>query len=248
MKSHLESHDEPETVDDAGYKGTAEAKAGEHDLGERGRLCGPDGVPVEASDGGEKAEEAAEVIVFPLPSETEGLSAKEWAARIWARSSQKCENCGATQRLRLLMVVPVEAGGQYVLRNGIVLCRTCEVAKDRASRSKPTDQRPINFWLSRGLYDRLRANLGAEFRSMAALVRYLMGLYVDGHLSGAYEDVLQYQDTESDMKVNVWVDSEAYRKFKAACDHNGATVTAVLRGLIKMYDFEMGRIHKRGEV
>lgn len=120
--------------------------------------------------------------------------------------------------------------------NGVLLCRSCEMASDAFSKSsKGENQRLVNFWVSRPLFERLKKSLEVYkgFHSMGGLVRYLMAKYVEDE--GRFDDLDLYQDEGADTKVNVWVDRDRYDTFKALLDKRGMTVTDAVKSLIAMY-------------
>lgn len=164
-----------------------------------------------------------------------------WEREVLTRCRSKCVNCGGPDNLRVRMIVPPEAGGQLVESNGTVLCRTCEMAQEtfakRATRAE--NRRPINFWVSRRLYNRLQNGLKAKngFESMGALIRYLMAKYIGD--PERFADLQQYQEEASpDVKVNAWVGGDEYGTFKVLVDRNGMTVTDTIKALIVMYENE----------
>jgi hypothetical protein len=119
------------------------------------------------------------------------------------------------------------------------LCRACDLTMDLTTRyTEPVQRkRPVNFWVSSALYKRLHdGSEKTSFRSMAGLIRFLMTKYVTD--SSRFDDLLQYQDTGTDVKVNVWVEDDIYARFKTLADHNGLTVTSALKGLIGMFEAE----------
>jgi hypothetical protein len=169
----------------------------------------------------------AEVVVKVDPR-------KQWEDLIWTRNRNKCSNCGGTDRLRVKMIVPVEAGGKLVESNGVLLCRPCELAADAVSSPKSgEDRRPINFWVSQPLYKALSEADG--FSSMSSLVRFLMSRYVADE--GRFDDLEQYQDESGgdSVKVNVWVENDCYGTFKELVTRRGLTVTDAIKALVKMF-------------
>lgn len=187
--------------------------------------------------------------------QTEVLSAtaeqrqEAWATRVWDACGGKCSNCGSKDRLKVEMIVPSDAGGQEVVSNGTLLCRTCELAREISARTSfPASgerTRPINFFVSQDLHSKLKNGLGENygFRSVSALVRFLMAQFVAD--ADRFDDLTLYQDGGSDVKINVWVDREMYDTFKAITDRNGMTVTDTLKGLIRMYEAETRRLAGR---
>jgi hypothetical protein len=171
-----------------------------------------------------------------------------WECHVWDEHQGKCSNCGSSDRLKARMVVPQEAGGQLVPSNGVLLCRTCEIAAD-SSRETPGDtRRPINFWVSRPLFDYLQDTAPkSSFGSMASLVRYLMTKYVEDE--GRFDDLDNYQDAPgSDVKINVWIERDMYETFKDKVRNRGSSVTASLASLIKLYEAEGVALGKRKEL
>jgi len=176
----------------------------------------------------------------------EGNTQRAWDAVVMAEARGKCANCGSEDRLRPRMVVPEVAGGKLIPSNGIVLCRTCELAMDSAGRYVEPGQmkRPVNFWVSKKLYDRLQnESEKTSFKSMAGLVRFLMTKYVSD--PDRFDDLAQYQDVGTDVKVNVWVESGIYGRFKELVDRRGSTVTDALKGLIGMFENEASALFGR---
>lgn len=162
---------------------------------------------------------------------------QSWEKAVWQTHRSRCSNCGAGERLRVKAIVPIEAGGQLVPSNGALLCRSCEMASDSYSKSsKGENQRLVNFWVSRPLFERLKTGLERHngFTSMGSLVRYLMAKYVEDE--SRFDDLELYQDEGADVKVNVWVDRDRYNTFKALLDKRGMTVTDAIKSLIRAYE------------
>jgi len=158
-----------------------------------------------------------------------------WTQAVWEACRSRCSNCGGTDKLRVKMIVPEEAGGKLVPSNGALLCRACEMAAESTPHSDTT-LRPINFWVSEQLYNSLQSNARGGFNSMAALVRYLMAKFVTDE--SRFDDLDKYQDAGSDVKVNVWVETDRYASFKKIVDSRGLTVTDAIKALIRMYEAE----------
>lgn len=175
---------------------------------------------------------AAEKLERPASS-----TETDWEKRIYQRYRNRCANCGNTERLRVKMVVPLEAGGHMSDSNGVLLCRSCEMAADAVKgRSKAGDQRLVNFWVSRRLFERIQEGLKTykAFNSMGTLVRYLICKYIEDE--ARFDDLELYQDEGADTKLNVWVDRKHYDTFKVLLDKRGVTVTDTLKSLIRMYE------------
>jgi len=175
-----------------------------------------------------------------------GAREETWVTQVWEQHRNRCSNCGGTDRMKLVLVVPEDVGGQKIASNATILCRPCDVARStQAKADEPAsgkDARPINFWVSQKLYGTLQNGLSKRygFKSVAALVRFLMSQYVAD--APRFDDVLQFQDHGNDVKVNVWVPRDVYAEFKQLADKNGGTVTDTIRGLIRMYEAEAERV------
>jgi hypothetical protein len=173
-------------------------------------------------------------------------NSQSWEKLVRTSGRERCANCGGTDRLRPRMIVPLEAGGQLVESNGALLCRTCELALESAASTNTSSQakRPVNFWVSRALYDRLSVESERTlFRSMAGLTRFLLTKYVED--PERFDDLEQYQDEGADVKVNVWIESSIYERFKQLVDLRGSTVTQTLKALIQLFETDA---HKLNEV
>ena len=184
-----------------------------------------------------KSSEASEVEqLSPTTKDQKSL----WELAVREQSKDRCSKCGGDDRVRVSMIVPSEAGGNYVVSNGRTLCRPCEMASEAVAFGRPGEEtrRPLNFWVSRKLYDRIQQGLETRrgFPSMGALVRYLMTKYVTDE--PRFDDLEQYQDKDADVKINVWVEREHYTTFKVLIDKRGMTVTDGVKSLILMYEAE----------
>lgn len=171
---------------------------------------------------------------------TEAEIKSQWILDVFERFNNKCSNCGAEYNLHARMIVPPEAGGKYVVENGVVVCRVCEMAASAAlhAKAKGKDRRPINVWISRALYGKLQDALSQRngFSSMGSLVRSLMHMVVEEEQQ--FADLSNYQDQGSDVKINVWVDLSVYDDFKKIVGDQNLTVTDAIKGLIMMYEGE----------
>lgn len=158
---------------------------------------------------------------------------KPWEQQVREHYRDRCAGCGSTDRLKAKLIVPEEAGGKKLVTNGVLLCRSCEMAAESIDRSTGSDQRLVNFWVSQQLFDRIRWSIDhyKAFNSMGALVRYLMAKYLEDE--NRFDDLDLYQDIDSaDTKINVWVDRSIYAAFKVLIDKRGLTVTDALKSLI----------------
>jgi hypothetical protein len=171
---------------------------------------------------------------------------ESWATRVIEACGGRCANCGSDHRLKVRMIVPEESGGKKTVSNGTLLCRTCELAREISLKvPQPASgerTRPINFFVSQDLHAKLQNGLATKygFRSVSALVRFLMSKYVTD--PSDFDDLEMFQDSGSEVKVNVWVGRDIYASFKAITDRDGTTVTDTLKGLIRMYETEAQRI------
>ena len=159
---------------------------------------------------------------------------KDWKESVLKRDNGRCVNCERKSHISACFVIPPEAGGRIRTENGVTLCRECRVAADGA-RVLPVridNKTPINFLMSRRLHDAVDryAKNGSKFGSISALVRrQITSFIVDPEL---YEDIRQWQDDGSDVKVNGWVDGDQYEVFKRMCQERGLTYTDALKALL----------------
>jgi len=164
-----------------------------------------------------------------------------WIRAVWEHYGGKCGNCGCAENVTVRMHVPEAAGGQFVLTNGYLICRTCEVANAavrKAEETGKTPKRPICVWISRKLYDSVQTSLSTRngFSSMAGLTRYMMKLVVED--PARFSDLENYQDRGSDLKINLWVDAADYDRFKGVLSDRNLTVTDGIKGLMLLYTTE----------
>jgi|WetSurMetagenome_2_1015567.scaffolds.fasta_scaffold19125_3 hypothetical protein len=176
-------------------------------------------------------------------------SQERWATQVFEACRGRCSNCGSDDRLRVEMIVPETAGGRKLVSNGTLLCRTCTLAREIGERrpypASGEHTRPINFFVSRGLHNKLGNGLATDngFRSVSSLVRFLMTRFVGD--PDRFDDLEMFQDPGSDVKINVWVDRDIYDRFKAIADRMGMTVTDALKGLIKLYEVQTESVMQR---
>jgi len=164
-------------------------------------------------------------------------SRRLWEREVRVRAQNKCSNCGSDDRLRVHMIVPLEAGGHFVESNGVLLCRTCDMAKDFSPGVK-SGRWPVNIWVSRRLYDRIQETIQVKngVKSMSSLARYLISKYITDEDS--FDDLEQYQESGNDVKINVWVDKDKYETFQVLLKRRGMTVTDALKALITVWHGE----------
>ncbi len=156
-----------------------------------------------------------------------------------AARGNKCANCGSTDNVAIRLIVPEKVGGTYVDTNIVVLCRPCDMALDASSSADAgRDRRSINIWVSAALYSKLQQGIKNKpgFSSMGSLVRYLINKYIED--PSRFCDLEQFQSVGSDSKINIWVETENYNKFKDFISARGCTVTDALKSLIAIYESE----------
>lgn len=183
--------------------------------------------------------DAGHMVPTGAPMTTEDpIDIRVWSQTVYDAAHGKCANCGSEHKTKPRLIVPEEAGGKLLLANSVLLCRACEMASSVVPRKiGEAGRRLVNIWVSDRLYKRLseRRDVG-HTSSMGALVRYLMGRYVDD--VSRFDDLASYQDAGSDVRLNIWVDSDLYATFKTLVDAQGLTVTSALKALFCMFEAE----------
>ena len=170
----------------------------------------------------------------------EEIDVRYWHQGVLETYKGRCANCGSDHKVEPRLVVPQEVGGKRTLSNSTLLCRACELASGLATKEDNENRRIVNLWVSRRLYDRLHAQKDdGKITSMGSLVRFLMSQYVEDQ--SRYDDLAQYQDGGTDVRLNVWVDADLYVKFKAAVDEAGHTVTSTIKSLFCLYETDLSR-------
>lgn len=169
---------------------------------------------------------------------TEEVDVRHWAAAVSDAFQGKCANCGSEHKVSPRLVVPHESGGKRIISNSTLLCRACELASGVLPRRiGESDRRLINIWVSDALNAKLRERRDqGKSQSIGSFVRYLMSKYVADQRR--FDDLAQYQDSGTDVRLNVWVDSDLYSTFKTIVDAEGMTVTSALKSLFCMYEAE----------
>jgi hypothetical protein len=162
--------------------------------------------------------------------------------KIREKYRDQCSNCGSGHKLRVKLVVPLEAGGFEIESNGVLLCRACEMSAETIAPLTGTQgaRRMINFWVSHHIHSRMSNGMATSrgLRSMSSLVRYLMVSYVED--ADRFDDLDKYQGSDpADVKVNVWVPADQYQIFHRLVRSKGLTVTDAIKGLIQMFDSEV---------
>lgn len=189
---------------------------------------------------------AADLSFVPtdLPRVVEHLRHDErlsFQRMLLAKSGGKCSNCGSRDRVRVRLVVPEEAGGVFIETNGVVLCRTCDMARDSVPGAAGQENHfVVSIWMSQRLRARIESIIENKksFRSWSSLSRYLISKFVsDEH---RFDDLEQYQDGPSETKVTIRVDKSIYGSFAAILKRRGTTVTDSLKALYLMYAAGVG--------
>lgn len=153
-----------------------------------------------------------------------------WVTEVFQRFNNKCGNCGATERLTVRMIVPLEVGGQEVATNGVLLCRICDIVSGLTPKPGAVSfSRPFNFYVSQSLFEFITER-GKVNRGVADFLRQMIDTYLGDPLR--YDDILQYQDSDSAVKINFHLPSEQFDRLRAHAVAMGSNVTEVLRGLL----------------
>lgn len=168
--------------------------------------------------------------------------APQWQEEVWSRADGKCCNCGSKHKVALKLIVAEEAGGKQSADNAYLICRSCEIAASAAKpKNKHSDNRPINFWVSRRLFESMNEALASKtgFKGKSALIRDLMTKYITSE--SQYDDLEQYQDMQStdQVKINAWVPRSTYETFKVLLNKRGLTVTEAIVSLIMVFEEEI---------
>lgn len=176
----------------------------------------------------------------------EELDRRFWSQGVLEAAKGLCANCGSEHKVSPRLIVPEAVGGKLTLRNSVVLCRACELASGMAPKKVGEEgRRLVNIWVSDRLYQKLQERKDkGHTASMGALVRFLMAQYVANQ--PRYDDLSQYQDSGSDVRLNVWVDADLYASFKTLVDRQGLTVTSALKSLFCMYETEASPLVEAG--
>ena len=91
--------------------------------------------------------------------------------QIWAKH-QRCMNCGGEDGLRIVLLVPIAAGGTWKVSNGALLCRPCIFARDETRRDTTQGERMLTMFPGARLIAMVRALLAGQ--ALSLLVRQLM--------------------------------------------------------------------------
>lgn len=171
-------------------------------------------------------------------ADVEEIDRRMWSQRVMEAAHNSCANCGSEHKVSPRLIVPEDVGGKLTLANSVVLCRACELASSASPKKVgEAGRRLVNIWVSERLYNTLQERRkSGQTQSMGALVRYLMSKYVADELR--FDDLAQYQDSGTEVRLNVWVETDLYARFKALVDGRNMTVTAALKALFCMYEAE----------
>lgn len=159
---------------------------------------------------------------------------EEWKQRVLERDGGACINCELTKRVAVCFVIPPDAGGKLRVSNGVTICRGCRIAADgaRALPQRISNKTPINFLMSTKLHQWVHsyAHNGSQFGSVSALLRAMITSFITQ--PELYEDLSNWQDAGSDVKVNGWVNGAQYEIFKNMCHERSMSYTDALKGLL----------------
>jgi hypothetical protein len=159
---------------------------------------------------------------------------QEWKAKVLERDGGACVNCELKERVAACFVIPPEAGGKLRVSNGVTICRNCRIAADgaRVLPQRIDNKTPINFLMSTRLHQTVTAYAadGSRFGSLSALLRAMISSFIIQ--PELYEDLQNWQDAGSDVKVNGWVDGAQYEVFKNMCHDRGMSYTDALKALL----------------
>lgn len=170
----------------------------------------------------------------PTPGPMSDVSSlRDWKDKVLARD-EVCRNCGSHQKIAACFVIPPEVGGHLRVSNGIVLCRECRI-KAESARVLPQridNKTPVNFLMSGVLHKTVHKYVhnGSRFGTVSALMRAMISSFITQ--PELYEDLTNWQDAGSDVKVNGWVDGAQYEVFKGMCRDRGVSYTDALKALL----------------
>lgn len=164
----------------------------------------------------------------------EGSVLTEWKKQVLERDAHTCVNCERTSHIAACFIIPPEAGGRLRTQNGVTICRECRMAAE-SSRVLPQridNKTPINFLISKNLHAAVDNHVhnNSTYGSVSALVRHMIASFIT--MPELYEDLQQWQDEGSDVKVNGWVDGAQYETFKRMCQERGISYTDAFKGLL----------------
>jgi hypothetical protein len=163
---------------------------------------------------------------------------KEWKVNVLTRDQERCVNCGLSDRVAAVFIVPREAGGKLLTSNGATICRNCRIASEgiRMNPVKIEQKTPINFFISEKLHSSLNEFVKANtpnVGSVSGLIRRMMNSFITDY--DLYPDIAQWQDQDgADVKINCWVNGASYTVFKMLCQELNLSYTDALKGLLLM--------------
>ena len=160
-------------------------------------------------------------------------SLREWKDKVLQRD-EVCVNCESAEKLAACFIVPPEVGGHLKTGNGVTVCRECRL-KAESARVLPQridNKTPVNFLMSKSLHQVVHkyAHNGSRFGTVSALMRAMISSFITQ--PELYEDLQNWQDGGSDIKVNGWVDGSQYEVFKSMCRDRGMSYTDALKALL----------------
>lgn len=162
----------------------------------------------------------------------------DWRRDILSKYGGRCANCGSQDRVRPKLIVPIQAGGQYKLSNGVLLCRVCDMtsaARSKGSGDSEENRRAVTISVSRGFHEGFRDALETRngFGSMSAVARFMVSTFIQD--PSRFDDLENYQDEGQDTRLNLWIGLASYTTFRSIIAKRGLTVTEALKALILMY-------------
>lgn len=171
----------------------------------------------------------------PRPGQmSDVVSFKDWKQQVLSRDEGACLNCSSKNKVAACFVIPTEVGGHLRLSNGVTICRDCRLRADsaRVLPQRIDNKTPVNFLMSKALHASVHEYVrnGSRYGTVSALMRAMISSFITQ--SELYEDVQNWQDAGSDVKVNGWVDGAQYEVFKSMCRDRGLTYTDALKGLL----------------
>lgn len=154
------------------------------------------------------------------------------ALRAQHAGAPHCRGCGSqTATLRVVLVVPEEAGGRRHVDNAALLCLRCSL-RGALSSTDASGRKYVTFWVSDRLASRLTAARDArKFPSVNALVNALILRHVEDPT--ALDTSLN--DPGSDTKLMGKVDAELYARFQQTVTGQQMTATDALKALLLQF-------------
>lgn len=163
----------------------------------------------------------------------------EWKKLVLARDSNTCINCEQIDHVAAAFIVPPEAGGRIKLANGVTLCRDCRISTEsaRALPIKLDNKTPINFLVSKELHENAETYAKeSNFGNLSSMIRHMIQAYIQA--PETFSDLYLWQDGSkgslSEIKINLWCQSDIYEAFKRICQSNNISFTNAFKGLMLM--------------